>query len=155
MDASSNIRIFVEGPISPDFIASIIRNQEAKKDLGAHHIFLGQVRRDPADGMHISSIDYSSYQAMAEETLHKMREETVERYKLSSLQLYHSLGTVKAGEISLFVMASSGHRENTFEAVESIVNRIKKEVPIWKKEFFEDESYRWVEPLTTEKPTVG
>ena len=93
--------LFKQGPITPDFIASSIAKHSDKKNIGAHSIFLGQVRNDIIDQK------------------------------------------VAAGEISLFVFASSVHRTQAIEACQEIVELIKKEMPIWGMEIFEDESSIW------------
>ena len=61
--------------------------------------------------------------------------------------IYHSLGRVETGEICLFVFTSSRHRKDAIDACTYIVERIKREVPIWGKEIFEDESYVWKENI--------
>jgi molybdopterin synthase catalytic subunit len=57
----------------------------------------------------------------------------------------HSIGEVKCGEISVLVLVSFAHREKCFESLKFIVNEIKTKVPIWKKEIYDDGSYRWIE----------
>jgi molybdopterin synthase catalytic subunit len=59
------------------------------------------------------------------------------------MHVYHSLGPVKAGEISLFVFTSSPHRKAAIDACEEVVERIKKELPVWGREVFEDASFQW------------
>ena len=59
------------------------------------------------------------------------------------MHIYHSLGKVNVGGISLFVFTSSKHRKPAIEACSELVERIKKELPVWGKEMFEDESYIW------------
>ena len=61
------------------------------------------------------------------------------------MHIYHSLGQVKAGEISLFVFTSSIHRKPAIDACSEIVERIKAELPVWGKEILSDESYVWKE----------
>jgi len=77
--------------------------------------------------------------------MHEIREAIFEKYSLTCMHVYHSLGSVKAGEISLFVFTSSVHRKAAIEACEETVERIKKELPVWGKEVFEDASYQWKE----------
>ena len=67
------------------------------------------------------------------------------KYDLTCMHVYHSLGNVKAGEISLFVFTSSPHRKAAIDACNEIVEKIKKELPVWGKELFEDASYQWKE----------
>lgn len=135
--------IWIEGPITPSFIASSIEKHQSKTDIGAHDIFLGQVRADKIDDKTVVAIEYTSYKEMAEEVAWKIREETFEQFELTCLHLYHSIGTVKAGEICLFVFTSSKHRQMAFDACSYLVERIKKELPVWGKEIFENQEHQW------------
>ena len=137
--------IFVEGPITTAFIADSIQKHNTKTEIGAHSIFLGQVRADMIDGKKVNAIEYTTYEEMALEKMHVIREEIFSRYDLTCLHVYHSLGKVAAGEISLFVFTSSPHRKAAIDACNEIVEKIKKELPVWGKELFEDESYQWKE----------
>lgn len=138
-------KVFVEGAISPAFVADSIAKHSTKLDIGAHSIFLGQVRADEIDGKTVMAIDYSAYTEMAEAKFHEIREAAFAQFSLTCMHLYHSLGRVAAGEMSLFVFTSSQHRKDAIEACSYLVERIKAEVPVWGKEVFEDESYAWKE----------
>ena len=135
--------IFVEGAISSLFIAEQIQKHSTKTNIGAHNIFLGQVRADVIDDKTVAAIDYTSYTEMALEKMHEIREAVFEKYELTCMHVYHSLGLVKAGEISLFVFTSSIHRRAAIDGCNEVVERIKKELPVWGKEVFEDETYQW------------
>jgi len=136
-------KVFMEGAISPTFIADSIAKHSSKKDIGAHSIFLGQVRNDLIQNQEVKGIEYSCYQEMAEEKLHEIRENCFEKYPLSCLHVYHSLGKVEVGEICLFVFTSSKHRAAATDACSYLVERIKKEVPIWGKELFGGDDFAW------------
>ncbi len=135
--------VFVEGAIAPDFIATSIAKHQSKTQIGAHDIFLGQVRADEIEGKIVSGIEYTAYESMANQKFHEIREATFEKFDLTSMHIYHSLGTVAVGEICLFVLVSSPHRAVVFEALQFVVEAIKKEVPVFGKEIFEDNSYQW------------
>ncbi|MBQ4821055.1 molybdenum cofactor biosynthesis protein MoaE [Aquimarina sp. MMG016] len=135
--------VFVEGPISPSFIANSIEKHQTKTSIGAHDIFLGQVRADQIDGKIVSAIEYSAYEEMAENTFHQIREETFSKFDLTCMHIYHSIGTVKSGEICLFVFVSAPHRRVTFEALEYLVERIKKDAPVFGKEIFDNQTHQW------------
>ena len=137
--------VFVNGPITPDFIANSIAKHSFKTDLGAHDIFLGQVRNDIIDKKIVVAIEYAAYQEMAEELFHEIREAAFAKYNLVCMHIYHSLGVVKAGEVCLFVFVSSKHRKEVFNACQEIVEQIKAMTPIWGKEIFEDDSFAWKE----------
>ncbi|NNK69466.1 MAG: molybdenum cofactor biosynthesis protein MoaE [Flavobacteriaceae bacterium] len=135
--------VFIDGPISPDFIANSIAKHQSKTTIGAHDIFLGQVRADKVNNNIISGIDYTAYQEMANAEFHKIREATFEKFDLTCMHIYHSLGLVKTGEICLFVFVSSPGRKVAFRALEYVVEEIKAKVPVYGKEIFEDQSHQW------------
>lgn len=136
-------KAFVEGAISPLYIGESIAKHSAKKEIGAHSIFLGQVRNDVIENKVVKAIDYSAYSEMAEEKFNEIREDAFGKFSLTCMHIYHSLGRVMAGEICLFVFTSSIHRKAAMDACNYIVNRVKEEVPVWGKEVFEDESFTW------------
>lgn len=136
---------FVEGAISPEKIANSIASHQQKTNIGGHAIFLGQVRADEIDGKTVSAIEFTAYKELAEQKIAEIREEIFEKYLLSCMHIYHSLGIIKVGEICLFVFTSSKHRKPAQEACSELVERIKAEVPIWGKELFEDNTHQWKE----------
>jgi molybdopterin synthase catalytic subunit len=137
--------VFIQGAITPAYIAESIAHHSEKKNIGAHSIFLGQIRNDIIEKKEVKAIEYTAYEDMANTIFHTIREDAFAKYALTCMHIYHSLGLVKAGEISLFVFTSSEHRKDAIDACEDIVERIKKEAPVWGKEIFEDESYVWKE----------
>ncbi len=134
---------FREGPISSDFIANSIAKHQSKHNIGAHNIFLGQVRGDEINGKKVKAIDYTCYREMANQEIDHIKEKAFEKFNLTCAHIYHSLGRVDTGEICLFVFVSSAHRKESFEASRYIVEEIKKLSPIFGKEIFEDESHQW------------
>ena len=136
---------FIEGKIEPAFISDQIAGHSKKHSIGAHSIFLGQVRADENEGKKVTAIEYSAYEEMANTQISKIREDAFTKWPLTCLHIYHSKGLVKAGEISMFVFVSSGHREECIEAMQQIVEDIKHNVPVWKKEIMQDSSSNWVE----------
>ncbi|TXN38415.1 molybdenum cofactor biosynthesis protein MoaE [Flagellimonas hymeniacidonis] len=135
--------VFMEGAISPDFIANSIAKHQSKTQIGAHDIFLGQVRADEIEGKTVSAIEYTAYEEMANLKFHEIREKTFSKFDITCMHIYHSLGKVGVGEICLFVFVSSPHRRTAFEALEFVVEEIKAHVPVFGKELFEDDSYQW------------
>jgi len=137
--------VFVEGAITPEKIASSIAHHQGKTNIGAHDIFLGQVRADKIDGKMVQAIDYSSHEEMANQAFHDIREEAFDQFDLTCMHIYHSKGAVKAGEICLFVFTSSAHRKEAMDACRFIVEEIKAKAPIFGKEVFEDNTHVWKE----------
>lgn len=126
--------IFVEGAISAEFIGNSIAKHQSKTSIGAHQIFLGQVRADDLEGQAVSAIEYTTYEEMANEKMHVIREETFAKNAITCMHVYHSLGKVNTGEICLFVFVSSPHRKESQVVCNELVERIKSELPIWGKE---------------------
>lgn len=137
--------IFQQGAIQPDFIAKSISNHSSKTNIGAHSIFLGQVRSDLINDKPVVAIEYSSYEPMALEKMHELREMIFAKYQLTCMHVHHSLGVVPSGEISLFVFTSSKHRRDAIDACNEVVELIKKELPVWGKEMFEEGNHVWKE----------
>jgi molybdopterin synthase catalytic subunit len=135
--------IFTQGAISPAFIAESIAKHSSKKNIGAHSIFLGQVRADDIENKIVAAIDYTTYEDLALQKMHYLREAIFAKYDLTCMHVHHSLGEVKAGEICLFVFISSKHRKIAIDACEEMVELIKAELPVWGKEIFEDQSHQW------------
>lgn len=135
--------VFVEGPIPPEKISQSIGNHSRMYDIGAHSIFLGQVRADEHEGRKVTCIDYSCYREMADEVFHAIREEAFAKFELTCLHIYHSLGRVNAGEICLFVFTSSKHRRQAIDACNFLVEEIKKRAPVWGKEMYGEKEFQW------------
>jgi molybdopterin synthase catalytic subunit len=135
--------IFVDGPIAAGFVAESIQKHSTKTNIGAHSIFLGQVRADELLDRKVAAIDYTTYKDMALEKMHEIREAIFAKYELTCMHVHHSLGTIGVGELCLFVFTSSKHRKTAIDACEEVVELIKAELPVWGKEIFEDDSYIW------------
>lgn len=144
MDKERKVKnVFINGAITADFISNSIAKHQSKTSIGAHNIFLGQVRADEVNDKIVTAIEYTAYEEMATNKFHEIRENTFKKFKLTCMHIYHSIGTVKAGEICLFVFVSATRRKDVFNALEYVVNTIKADVPIFGKEIFEDNSHQW------------
>ena len=137
--------IFVQGAIAPSFVAESIQKHSTKTDIGAHSIFMGQVRADVLNEQKVVAIEYTTYEEMALEKMHSIREDIFSKYALTCMHIHHSLGRVEAGDICLFVFTSSAHRKAAIADCEEVVERIKQELPVWGREIFENETHQWKE----------
>lgn len=138
--------IFVEGPIDPASIGTSIAKHKTRTDIGAHEIFLGQVRADAVDGKHVEAIEFTAYREMALEQMTAIREEAFLQWPMMTcLHVHHSLGRINAGELCFMVFASAPHRQQAREAVAYVVDRIKSELPIFGKEIFIEGGHIWKE----------
>src|SRR5690349_4033259 len=109
-------RFLTEGAISPQEIANSIASHSRKKNIGAHEIFLGQVRPDEINGKTVAAIDYTAYEEMAEKEIENIREDVIVKHQLTCAHVLHSIGKIKTGEICFFVFVSSPHRKGVFDA---------------------------------------
>jgi molybdopterin synthase catalytic subunit len=134
----------IEGPITQEIISNLIIRLGKRTDSGGHSVFLGQVRADKIKDKKVVAIKYSSYEAMvrveAEEIIKVILSEFGD---VRSVDIVHSNGIVNAGEISLLVLVSAGHRHQATLACTKTVELIKEKLPIWKKEIFDDQSAEW------------
>lgn len=135
--------IFTQGSISATFIAESIQKHSSKKTIGGHSIFLGQVRADETENGLVAAIEYTAFEDMALEKMNLIREAIFAKYPLTCMHVHHSLGTIAAGEICLFVFTSSAHRKAAIDACEETVERVKAELPVWGREILEDNTHQW------------
>ncbi|WBU90895.1 molybdenum cofactor biosynthesis protein MoaE [Cellulophaga omnivescoria] len=141
---NENIKnVFKNGAISSAFIAEAIAKHQSKTQIGAHNIFLGQVRQDKIDDNTVKAIEYTAYEEMANLKFHEIKETTFSKFDITCMHIYHSKGIVNIGEICLFVFVSAPHRQVVFDALNYVVEEIKAQVPVFGKEIFEDSSYQW------------
>jgi molybdopterin synthase catalytic subunit len=111
---------------------------------GATVLFLGTVRNHN-DDYDVSAIYYEAYIKMAQETMAKIETEAIKRWNLKKFAAMHRIGNLKIGEVSVAIAVSSEHRAEAFEAGRYAIDRIKSEVPIWKKEIRGDKGGVWAE----------
>ncbi len=136
--------IFEEGAIPASFLADSIAKHATRTDIGAHEVFLGQVRADVIAGRTVIAIEYTTYRDMALERMTEIREEAFMKWpSMTCLHVHHSLGRVATGELCFMVFASAPHRIAAREAVAHVVDRIKSELPIFGKEILSDDTHVW------------
>jgi molybdopterin synthase catalytic subunit len=118
--------------------------------VGAVTLFVGVVRkRSSCDtDKEVIALKYDVYERMAERKLNEIAKEIFESHGLRRLLIIHRVGEVMAGEVAVLIAASSEHRQSSLEACKEAIERIKRDVPLWKKEVFCDSSI-WVVPDAT------
>ena len=104
---------------------------------GAMVIFDGVVR-DHTRGRHTLYLDYEAYEAMALKQMESLAVEARARFGVRGSSIVHRLGRLEIGETSVLIVVAAAHRGAAFEACRWIIDTLKKTVPIWKKEYFED-----------------
>jgi len=109
---------------------------------GAVNLFIGTVRNQSNDKQ-VVKLNFETYHSMALKQMEKLADEAKEKWSLDKVVILHVEGDKKVGEPVVLIGVSSGHRQASFEACRFLIDELKKSVPIWKKEFFEDKSV-WV-----------
>ena len=139
----------VEEPLSADAIAQAVAEPEA----GGVALFLGVVRNETA-GRRVVALEYEAHLPMAEAKLKEIGEAVYARWPgVRQVVILHRIGRLVVGEASVAIGVSAAHRQDAFEACQYAIDTIKRIVPIWKRELFEDGS-AWV-GLQGESPPPG
>ena len=125
--------------LDPGRVVEHVRRDEA----GAIALFYGIVR-DHNRGRKVMHLEYDAYPEMATKVMQRIADEVKERFNIAETAIQHRTGRLEVGETSLLVAVSSAHRKEAFEACHALVDRLKEEVPIWKKEVFEG-GEEWIE----------
>lgn len=118
-------------------------NAVMSPEAGAINVFLGVVRNNNL-GRSVQYLEYDAYPSMAEKVMAELAGEAKERFGMEDVAVLHRTGRLEIGETSLLIAVSCGHRAESFEAGHWLVNEIKKRVPVWKKEVW-DNGEAWVE----------
>jgi len=125
-----------------------------RDDAGALCTFEGTVRIEARDdGAGLAALDYSAYDEMATEQMHDLRRRAMRQFDILDAALVHRLGRMSPGETSVAIVVSAAHRAAAFEACRWLIDNIKIDVPIWKKDVWDDGRASWTPPET--EPSGG
>jgi molybdopterin synthase catalytic subunit len=127
----------VDGPIDAGASLAAVVHPSA----GGTALFIGSTRT-PSGGREVAWLEYEAYRPMAVETMKGIVAEAGRRWPLVAACAVHRVGRVNPGEASVLVAVSAGHRGAAFEAGRYLIDEIKKEAPIWKREIFADAGHR-------------
>ncbi|MCC6275793.1 MAG: molybdenum cofactor biosynthesis protein MoaE [Leptospiraceae bacterium] len=111
---------------------------------GAIVLFTGETRDYSKDRV-VKYLVYESHAEMAEKVIGEILAQAIEKWKLNGAICIHRLGIVLPAESAVVVVTSSPHRKEAYEANQFIIDSVKKNAPIWKKEVFTDETSSWKE----------
>lgn len=134
--------------------AGILRQIKHPED-GAVALFDGVVRNHTR-GRRTLYLDYEAYESMALKQMEALAQQALANYKIRDVTLVHRLGRLEIGETSVLIVVASAHRGAAFDACRWLIDTLKKSVPIWKREYFEDGAV-WPdgEPFPDDIPRVG
>ena len=137
----------VDRPID---VAALI-DEAGDDSCGAISVFLGCVR-DVNDGRAVTGIEYSAYRAMAEREMAAIAQEAETRFRVTRLIVEHRVGTLGLRDVSVAIVAAHAHRSPALDAQRFVIEELKRRVPIWKLEHYEDGEREWVNAGTGVTP---
>ena len=123
----------IEKPIDIGEVLDSVRDPAA----GGIDLFIGSTR-DRSGGKKVISLVYEAYIPMAVAWMERIAGEASARWDIVKISIVHRVGTVGIGEASVVIAVSAIHRSDAFEVCRFLIDNLKREVPIWKKEYFED-----------------
>ena len=133
----------VDGPIDVSKVRAFITGDPT---LGGIVLFEGVTRAD-GDAEHgmLLRLDYEAHPTMARRQMELLAEQAIRQFGAARVAIVHRIGGVGLAETSVLIGVACGHRAEAFDACRWIIDTLKKDVPIWKKDVFEDGFVRWVD----------
>ncbi|MEP0846153.1 MAG: molybdenum cofactor biosynthesis protein MoaE [Phycisphaerae bacterium] len=128
----------------------VVRLESEVQDarVGAVATFVGVVRTESrADGVPLRALEYSAYEPMAASVLQQLAADAAQHADVYAIRIVHRLGTLHVGEASVAVVVGSAHRAAAFDACREAIERLKAEVPIFKREIWDDGGASWVDGI--------
>lgn len=113
-------------------------------EAGAVATFVGTVRAEANGDAELTALDYAAYEEMAVEQMKAIRRKAGEKFPILDAAIIHRIGHVPLGDASIAVVVVSAHRAGAFDALRFIVDAVKTDAPIWKKDHWSDGSESWV-----------
>ncbi|PIB34602.1 molybdenum cofactor biosynthesis protein MoaE [Reichenbachiella sp. 5M10] len=114
-----------------------LMEQVEDDQAGAIDVFVGTTRNN-TDGKKVVKLDFEAYEPMALKELQKIVDRASSRWSILKYAVVHRVGVVEIGDKAVAIAVSTPHREDAFLACKFIIDELKKTVPIWKREVFED-----------------
>ncbi len=138
LQAEVKFPLIVTGPI--DMVALLQHAHHPK--AGGIVLFSGEVRNFHAD-KNVTHLEYEAFVPMAENMIREITATAIEKWGLHSAICVHRIGRVDICESAVVVITAHSHRKESYEANKYIIDRVKHEAPIWKREFYEDGTSFW------------
>jgi molybdopterin synthase catalytic subunit len=150
------VGIHSRGSISVEQIMREIRKHPDSAKAGAMVTFTGIVREDPVEfsAGKVKYLEYEAFEEVAVQKLRELRDDIAKREGIVDISIHHVVDRLRVGDESLIVAILGTHRKFVFPVLEEAVERVKKEVPIWKKEFTSESAY-WVGNVASHHDSKG
>lgn len=127
-----------QDPLDTDKVVSLV----CRADLGGVNVFIGVVR-DQTKGKKVLRLEYEAYEPMAVAEMTKIANMVTEQWPQAMIAIHHRVGILQIGDAAVVIAVATPHRDQAFAACKFAIDTLKEQVPIWKKEIFED-GEQWV-----------
>jgi len=151
LTVETKVGICRKGEISAEEVLRRIKESIKPGEAGAVGLFIGVVRGLTSSGEPVEGLSYEVYEEVALEYLKRIREDALKRQGVVEVQIYHVVDDLEVGEDIMFVAVAGKHRGEVFEALREVVDRVKAEAPIFKKEKLVGGKSYWVSEVEAEK----
>lgn len=128
----------------------LVQRVRANED-GAVLLFTGVVRNHDA-GRAVVGLTYDAYEAMATSKLEEICQDVGARLEVGEIAIVHRVGELAVGDVSVAIAVASPHRDAAYKASRELIERVKREVPIWKRERYANGDEKWLEGFTPQAP---
>ncbi len=135
---------------APIDAAELVQRVRANED-GAVLLFMGVVRNHHA-GRAVVGLTYDAYKEMATEKLEGICEDVSSQFEVGDIAVVHRVGELAIGEVSVAIAVAAPHRDAAYKASRQLIERLKREVPIWKRERYANGGEAWQEGVTPQAP---
>lgn len=139
----------VDGPIPIEQLLLHAQNDAC----GATVVFLGTTRRWTG-AVETAYLEYEAYREMAIAKMTELEEKALQKWPIKAVAIVHRLGKVDVKEASVAVVVSTPHRVDAFEAGKWLIDELKSQVPIWKKEWFLSQTPQWIHPKPSNSESI-
>lgn len=131
----------------------IMRRVRSDAD-GAVVLFIGVVRNQNA-GRPVTGLSYQAYEAMATHKLTGICHDALSQFEVSDIAVAHRIGNLAVGEICVAIAVAAPHRDAAYQASREVIDRLKREVPIWKRERYANGGEVWLEGTVPHSPEAS
>ena len=128
----TDIQLF-DKPLEVETCLDFVKSSRA----GGTAVFVGTMR-EFTKGRRVLRLEFEAYEPMAIKEMQKIADTILEEWSAEKIAMHHRVGVLKTEEIAVVIAVATAHRKAAFEACQYAINTLKKRVPIWKKEVFED-----------------
>ncbi len=119
--------------------------QHVRSDADGAVVMFSGVVRDHDQGRTVVGLRYEAYEDMATEALSRICEDVASQFPIGDIAVVHRVGDLSVGDVSVVIAVSAPHRDAAYKASREVIERLKREVPIWKRERYADGDEEWLD----------